>query len=94
MLNGVGGCTVAEAKERLSVAEVVGWAGYMQRRGSLHVGLRVEAGFALLAWIINHALGGTATMDTYMPHIDSTPDIVPADASDEARLIVREIMGR
>ena len=50
-----------EAKERLSYYEVVRfWMPYMRKRGSLHSGMRVDRGFALLAWIINHALGGNA----------------------------------
>ena len=42
----------------------------MRKRGSMHLGMRLDRGFALLAWIINHALGGKATMDEYMPYAD------------------------
>ena len=70
MLAGVGGRTVAEAKERLSYDEVQAWSAYMERRGSLHVGMRLEYGFALLASIVNNALGGHATMRDFMPHIE------------------------
>ena len=42
----------------------------MHKRGSLHVGMRLEQGFALLAVLINHALGGKATFEDYMPHAD------------------------
>ncbi len=70
MLNGIGGCTVAEAKERMSYAEAQQWAAYMQRRGSLHVGMRLEWGFALIAATINNALGGNATQQQFMPHAD------------------------
>lgn len=70
MLNGVGGRTVAEAKERLSYAEALDWSEYLRKRGSLNVGLRLEAGFALIAATINNALGGHATPADYMPHFD------------------------
>lgn len=73
MLNGVGGCTVAEAKERISYEEAQSWAAYMDKRGSLHVGMRLEYGFAMLARIVNNALGGHATMRDFMPHADQ-PD--------------------
>ena len=73
MLAGVGGRSVAEAKERLSFDEALAWQEYMHKRGSLHVGMRLEYGFALIARIINHALGGHATMRDYMPHSDQ-PD--------------------
>lgn len=38
MLNGVGGSTIAEAKERLSYAEYRAWVAYLNKRGSLHPG--------------------------------------------------------
>lgn len=75
MLNGVGGRTVEEARERLSYAEAVDWADYMRKRGSLNLGLRLEAGFALIAAAINNGLGGHAVPSDFMPHIDQ------ADAS-------------
>lgn len=70
MLAGVGGCTVSEARERLSYDEVLSWAAYMKKRGSLHVGMRLEFGFALIAQIINRALGGSSSIEDYMPHAD------------------------
>ena len=42
----------------------------MRKRGTMHQGMRLDRGFALLAWIINHALGGKASMDDYMPYAD------------------------
>ena len=71
MLNGVGGRTVAEAKERMSFAEALDWQTYIERRGSLNLGMRMEAGFALLAAMISRANGGTATVDDFMPHLES-----------------------
>ena len=73
MLNGVGGRSVAEAKERITFDEAQAWSAYMQKRGSMHIGMRLESGFALIARSINHALGGHATMRDYMPHADQ-PD--------------------
>jgi len=70
VLNGIGGCTIEEAKERLTFAEAQSWAAYLRKRGSLHVGMRLEFGFALLASTINHALGGHATVLDYMPHAE------------------------
>lgn len=70
MLAGVGGRTIAEAKQRISYAEAQDWAEFIRRRGSLHVGLRLEQGFAMLRAAINNALGGSATMRDYMPHFD------------------------
>jgi hypothetical protein len=69
VLNGVGGRTVAEAKERLSYAEYLDWCEYIRLRGSLHVGMRLEVGFALIAMVINRAIGGTANVHDFTPHI-------------------------
>ena len=69
-MNGVGGRTVAEAKERMSYAEAQDWAEFIRKRGSLHLGMRLEVGFALLARMINNALGGHATVADYMPHLE------------------------
>ena len=73
MLNGVGGRTVAEAKERMSYTEALDWQSYVEARGTLNLGMRLEAGFALIALSINRALGGHARMEDFMPHFDA-PD--------------------
>ena len=78
MLNGVGGASVAEAKERISYAEALQWQAYVEKRGTINLGLRLEVGFALLAWTINRALGGKAEMSDFMPHFDE-PDATLAD---------------
>jgi hypothetical protein len=70
VLAGVGGCTVAEAKERLTYEEALAWSAYMRKRGSLNVGMRLEHGFALLAAMINNALGGRAELRDFMPHAE------------------------
>lgn len=70
MLNGIGGRTVAEAKDRMAYAEALDWFSYIRRRGTLNTGLRLEAGFALLASILNNAHGGKAKMADFMPHFD------------------------
>lgn len=70
MLNGVGGATVARAKESISQAEFLDWIEYRERRGSLNLGMRLEAGFSLLAVSINRGLGGHAKIEDFMPHMD------------------------
>lgn len=49
VLNGVGGRTIAEAKERMSLAEFESWWAYRQRRGVLNIGLNVERSVAVLS---------------------------------------------
>lgn len=53
MLNGVGGCTIAEAKANLSYAEVLAWAAYRDKHGTLNVGRRMELSTAIIALQVN-----------------------------------------
>lgn len=70
VLHGVGGRTVHEAKQRMSYQEAMSWAAYIRKRGSLNWGMRLEAGFALIATQINRALGGKAEPADFMAHSD------------------------
>jgi hypothetical protein len=70
MVLGIGGCTVDELKERMSYAEALDWQSYIERRGNLNIGMRLEAGFALIAMVINRALGGNASLTDFMPHYE------------------------
>lgn len=71
MLAGIGGRTVAEAKERVQYAEFMDWMTYRRMRGSLNIGNRLESGFALIAFMISRATGGTADQRDFMPHADA-----------------------
>lgn len=75
MLAGIGGRTVAEAKERMQYTEFLDWLTYRRMRGSLSVANRMESGFALIASMISRACGGNATPADFMPHVE------PPDAS-------------
>ncbi|MGV8637442.1 phage tail assembly protein T, partial [Pseudomonas aeruginosa] len=46
---GIGGRTIAEAKSRLTYREFLSWCKFRSKRGSLHIGMRVERVSALLA---------------------------------------------
>lgn len=45
MLNGVGGRTIAEAKMNMTNAEVSQWVAFVNKRGSLNIGRRIEQAF-------------------------------------------------
>ncbi|AOX63624.1 MULTISPECIES: phage tail assembly protein T [Stenotrophomonas] len=49
MLNGIGGETIAVAKERLSAREVRLWAAYRERHGGLNPMMRADWNAGLLA---------------------------------------------
>ncbi|WP_434986953.1 hypothetical protein [Pseudomonas protegens] len=68
MLNGVGGRTIAEAKERMTYQEALAWGRYIDRYGSLHTGRRLEAGSALVALQTHRLGGGMAELLDFTPH--------------------------
>ena len=82
-MNGIGGQTVAEAKDRMTYSEALMWSDFIKKRGSLNVGMRLENGFALLAMMISRALGGKANMEDFMPHADQKV----ADLADVMKLV-------
>tara|TARA_A100000171_G_scaffold32628_1_gene30990 strand:+ start:231 stop:491 length:261 start_codon:yes stop_codon:yes gene_type:complete len=68
VLAGVGGRTIAEAKQALSYREVQQWMAYMRKRGTLAMQRRMEWPFALLAMYLNRLGGGQADMADFMPY--------------------------
>lgn len=46
------------------------WMEFARMRGTLHTGMRLERGFALLAWMVNQAAGGKAEFKDFAPHFD------------------------
>lgn len=73
MSRGIGGSTIAEAKENLSYAEYLDWCSYIKKRGSLDVGSRIEWAGALIAMVVNNSNGGKAKMTDFMPHYEEPP---------------------
>lgn len=68
MLNGVGGRTVEEAKQRMTYAEYCDWVAYIRKRGTLHQGMRIESAAALVSMMLSRVNGGKAEMADFMPH--------------------------
>lgn len=47
------------------------WESYVTKRGSLNIGLRVEASVAYLCALVQRALGSTTAKPAdFMPHFD------------------------
>lgn len=74
MLNGIGGSTIEEAKERLTHAEFVSWYAYIKKRGSLNLGSRIEHGFAMLAHVTNNSMGGKSKFEDFVPKREEEPE--------------------
>ncbi len=70
MLNGIGGRTIAEAKENVSHAEALAWANYRNKHGSLNIGRRIEHGVGLLAVTWLRSQGIKADIFDFMPYAD------------------------
>lgn len=54
----------------MSFAEWQDWQAFVMKRGSLNVGMRVEAGAALVAWTLARIHGSKADIGSFMPHAD------------------------
>ena len=74
-MNGIGGCTVAEAKACMSYREFRRWVAFRNKRGSLNPGLRQEYGAAMLASILAnvHSKKGGYRVWDFAPHHDEPP---------------------
>ncbi len=74
MLNGIGGRTIAEARQNISYAEFQLWQSYRQKRGSLNTGLRVEENIAMLTTIYANSKTGKGDkalkIYDFAPHLD------------------------
>lgn len=71
---GIGGRTVAEARQRISHSEFVDWIRFRRQRGTLHAGMRMDRGFALLAsmYANAHSKNGGFAIHDFLPH-ESAP---------------------
>lgn len=87
MLNGIGGRTVAEAKASLTYTEALSWMAYIEKNGTLNLGLKIERGFALLATILNNVHGGKATFDDFLPARGAVVEEAETSAHDLFRLL-------
>lgn len=67
-MNGIGGATISEAKERMAQDELQTWVQYRRKHGTLNLGLRIEQGAGLNAYFAN---GGRGKMADYLPQRDS-----------------------
>ena len=48
MMNGIGGRTIAEAQQNMSLVEARQWAHYLKRHGGLNIAERIEQAAALI----------------------------------------------
>jgi hypothetical protein len=73
VLHGIGGRTIAEAKERITHDEFVAWHAYIRKRGTLNWGMRLEVGFGFLLSRVYNATGGDTEPADFLPHMRPEP---------------------
>lgn len=73
-MNGIGGRTIAEAHENMTMPEFLVWQKFRNKRGSLHMGMRVEESVAkFLAYWFNSKTAKDAPKhypQDFAPHMD------------------------
>jgi len=69
-LSGIGGNSINEVKNNLTRLEILQWAEYRYRRGSLNIGRRVEQAAANMMSIYINSQGGEVEAIELMPHED------------------------
>ncbi|WP_438666751.1 MULTISPECIES: phage tail assembly protein T [Pseudomonas] len=74
----MGGCTIAQAQENLSLREFRSWVKFRQRRGSLHLGMRVERSVAMVAAMMANRTRDPKTR----PEPYAIQDFTPHDQDD------------
>lgn len=80
-MNGIGGRTIAEAQENMSINEFALWCKFRGKRGSLNTGLRVEESIARFQafWANCKTKEGAEPMykEDFAPHLD--PRVISAE---------------
>lgn len=76
-MNGIGGRTIAEAQERMSLREFQVWVKYRNKYGQLNVIMRTEWGLLLVASVLANINKAKNTppfkVSDFAPHINEAP---------------------
>ncbi|EIW9070156.1 phage tail protein [Klebsiella pneumoniae] len=76
-MNGIGGRTIAEAQERMSLREFQLWVKYRNKYGQLNVMMRTEWGASLVASVLANINKAKNTplfkVSDFAPHINEAP---------------------
>ncbi|HHT0431653.1 TPA: phage tail assembly protein T [Raoultella ornithinolytica] len=76
-MNGIGGRTIAEAQERMSIREFQIWLRYRDKYGQLNNMMRTEWGASLVASVLANINKSKKTppfkVSDFAPHINEAP---------------------
>lgn len=78
-MHGIGGRTIREAKEVVTLQEAHDWVSYIRMRGPLDLGTRLEYMLAQLTVVIHHGLfkDSKAKIADFLPVRGDRPDEQP-----------------
>lgn len=88
MMHGVGGHTIADAQQNLSMVEARQWADYIRRRGGLNVAERVEQSAALICSTAAQLMGNkNSKVADFIPNRESDDELKLATPQDFLRVL-------
>lgn len=88
MLNGIGGRTIAEAKQNMSFGEVQHWADYRRRHGGLNIVERVEQSAALICSTVLRSVGNkNSKVADFIPNRESDDELRYATPQDFMKIL-------
>ena len=87
-MNGIGGRTIAEAKQNMSMVEAHHWAKYLQRHGGLNIAERVEQAAALICATGAQLMGSKKVkVADFIPNRESDDELKLATPQDFLRVL-------
>lgn len=82
MMNGIGGRTIVEAQQNMSMVEARQWAQYMRRHGGLNTAERVEQAAALICATGAKLMGQKKDVADFLPNRESDDELRIATPQD------------
>lgn len=88
MMNGIGGRTIAEAQQNMSLVEARQWSKYMQRHGGLNIAERIEQAAALICSTGAQLMGNKKVkVADFIPNRESDDELRYATPQDFLRVL-------
>lgn len=87
-MNGIGGRTIAEAQQNMTLAEARQWAQYTRRHGGLNIAERVEQAAALICATGAQLMGNKKVkVNDFLPNRESDDELRLATPQDFLRVL-------
>lgn len=88
-MNGIGGRTIAEAQQNLSLVEARQWAQYMRRHGGLNIAERIEQAAALICATGAQLMGNKRTkVSDFIPNRETDDELKLATPQDFLKVLL------